>query len=384
MTFGIVVWLLGQMIINIGWCWRSSRSSASAAPWSPTAAPRWCPPGRAGTAGRFARPRARRRAPSRSAGRTGRPVSPPDAFPTGFVTDARPPRRRRYRHLALLATADALRRLRPDVDITSSGTPRPGEQVVPEVCCPSSLIRRYRCPAGQTPTSSQVPARLRAAVRTRAVLDRVRPTWSSAATISMPSPRLRKGRRRWSSTSRRRALARNRRRPVRAARVAVSFRTPLKRRVRRAADPADDLRSRPGRRAGRGPAFFGLDPDRPTLLVTGGSRGTPPQPGRVGRRHPLAAARGPGPARAGQARGATPVPTDVPYVVVEFIDRMDLAYAPPPTWSSAVPAPTASPRRRPSGCRPCSCRSPIGSGERVRNARPVVDAGGGSSSTTPT
>ena len=73
---------------------------------------------------------------------------------------------------------------------------------------------------------------------------------------------------------------------------------------------------------------------------------------------------------------ATARPSGVPYVVLDFIDRMDLA-SPPRTWSSAGPAPTASPRPRPSGLPAIFVPLPIGNGEQDKNARPVVDAGGG-------
>ena len=48
---------------------------------------------------------------------------------------------------------------------------------------------------------------------------------------------------------------------------------PAARALHRPADPPDDQHPRPGGAAGRGRASFGLDPDRPTLLVTGGSQG---------------------------------------------------------------------------------------------------------------
>jgi cell division protein FtsW len=43
-SFGITVWLLGQMIVNVGMVLACCRSSASRCRWCPTAAPRCCRP----------------------------------------------------------------------------------------------------------------------------------------------------------------------------------------------------------------------------------------------------------------------------------------------------------------------------------------------------
>ena len=77
----------------------------------------------------------------------------------------------------LLATADALRRLRPDVEVVCLGTPRGIEtRVVPEAGYPLELIPPVPLPRRLGLDLVKVPARLRAAVReTRGVLDRVRP-----------------------------------------------------------------------------------------------------------------------------------------------------------------------------------------------------------------
>ena len=65
-----------------------------------------------------------------------------------------------------------------------------------------------------------------------------------------------------------------------------------------------------------------------------------------------------------------------PYVVVPFVDRMDLAYAAADLVLSRVAAPTASSRPPRSGCPAVFVPLPIGNGEQEHNARPVVDAGG--------
>jgi len=77
----------------------------------------------------------------------------------------------------LLATADALRRQEPSVEITCLGTPRGLEtRVVPEAGYPLELISPVPLPRRPSVDLLRVPGRLRQAVReARAVLDRVRP-----------------------------------------------------------------------------------------------------------------------------------------------------------------------------------------------------------------
>ncbi|HEX6015744.1 MAG TPA: glycosyltransferase, partial [Geminicoccaceae bacterium] len=77
----------------------------------------------------------------------------------------------------LLATADALRRLDPSVEVTCLGTPRGLEnRVVPEAGYPLELIPPVPLPRRPNADLLRVPGRLSGAVReTLAVLDRVRP-----------------------------------------------------------------------------------------------------------------------------------------------------------------------------------------------------------------
>ena len=137
---------------------------------------------------------------------------------------------------------------------------------------------------------------------------------------------------------------------------------------------------RPAARAGAR-AEFGLDADRPTLLVFGGSQGAASlNRAAAGAADALTAAgvqvlhaRGPKntditvPARAaGQA----------PYVVVDYLERMDLAYAAADLAlcrSGAVTVAELSAVGLPAAFVPL----PIGNGEQRLNALPVVDAGGG-------
>jgi UDP-N-acetylglucosamine--N-acetylmuramyl-(pentapeptide) pyrophosphoryl-undecaprenol N-acetylglucosamine transferase len=284
----------------------------------------------------------------------------------------------------LLATADALRRLDPSIEVTCVGTPRGLEnRVVPEAGYPLELIPPVPLPRRPGVDLLKVPARLRGAVSAAlAVLDRVRPdvVVGYGGYVSMPVY----------------LAARRRRLPLvvheqntlpglankvgarLAGRVAVSFPgTPLPRAeyvglpIRRMISQLDRAALRVEARA-----FFGLDADRPTLLVTGGSQGA--------RRLNTAVA---GAAReladagvqvlhvVGPKGEAAPAATGVPYVVLPFVDRMDLAYAAADLVvcrSGASSLTEAAATGLPAVFVPL----PIGNGEQVLNARSVVDAGG--------
>ncbi|WP_439957905.1 undecaprenyldiphospho-muramoylpentapeptide beta-N-acetylglucosaminyltransferase [Modestobacter marinus] len=128
-------------------------------------------------------------------------------------------------------------------------------------------------------------------------------------------------------------------------------------------------------------AHFGLDGDRPTLLVFGGSQG-------AASLNRAATAAADALTAAGiqvlHARG--PKNTDVtvparpagaaPYVVVDYLERMDLAYAAADLAlcrSGAVTVAELSAVGLPAVFVPL----PIGNGEQRLNALPVVEAGGG-------
>ncbi len=126
---------------------------------------------------------------------------------------------------------------------------------------------------------------------------------------------------------------------------------------------------------------FGLESDRPTLLVFGGSQGAATlNRAAVGAAGALSAAG----IQVLHARG--PKNTDVeapgqtaggaPYVVVDYLERMDLAYAAADLAlcrSGAVTVAELSAVGLPGAFVPL----PIGNGEQRRNALPVVEAGGG-------
>jgi UDP-N-acetylglucosamine--N-acetylmuramyl-(pentapeptide) pyrophosphoryl-undecaprenol N-acetylglucosamine transferase len=128
-------------------------------------------------------------------------------------------------------------------------------------------------------------------------------------------------------------------------------------------------------------AEFSLDADRPTLLVFGGSQGAASlNRAAVGAADALTAAG----IQVQHARG--PKNTDVevpprpagaaPYVVVDYLERMDLAYAAADLAlcrSGAVTVAEVAAVGLPAAFVPL----PIGNGEQRRNAQPLVDAGGG-------
>ncbi|NHC23063.1 undecaprenyldiphospho-muramoylpentapeptide beta-N-acetylglucosaminyltransferase [Nocardioides sp. IC4_145] len=284
----------------------------------------------------------------------------------------------------LLATADALRRLRPDVEVTCLGTPRGLEnRVVPEAGYPLELVPPVPLPRRPGADLLRVPGRLRAAVRaTNDVLDRVRPdvVVGYGGYVSVPAY----------LAARRRGL------PVVvheqnalpgignkvgarvARRVAVSFPdTPLPKAehvglpIRRMIATLD----RPALRA-EARAFFGLDPDLPTLVVTGGSQGARRLNQSVSG---AAAALGEAGVQVlhvvGPKGEATPAATGTPYVVVDFVDRMDLALAAADLMVCRAGASSVT-EAAATGVPAVFVPLPIGNGEQEHNARPVVDAGG--------
>ena len=285
----------------------------------------------------------------------------------------------------LLATADALRRLEPDVEITCLGTPRGLEnRVVPEAGYPLELIAPVPLPRRPSVDLLKVPVRLRGAVRDASgVLDRTRAevVVGFGGYVSMPAY----------------LAARRRKVPIVlheqnavpglankagariARRVAVSFPgTPLPKAeyvglpLRRMIATLDRAALRDEARR-----FFDLDPDRPTLLVTGGSQGA---------RRLNQAVSGASAALAGAGVQVLHVVGPQGEATPGASRRCPMSCCPsstawtsptpPPTWCSRAAARTASSRPPPSGCPAVFVPLPIGNGEQEHNARPVVDAGG--------
>ncbi len=284
----------------------------------------------------------------------------------------------------LLATADALRRLDPAAEITCLGTPRGLEtRVVPEAGYPLELIAPVPLPRKVSVDLLRVPGRLRGAVKeARAVLERVRPdvVVGYGGYVSVPAY----------------LAARRAKLPVVvheqnslpglankvgariAKRVAVSFPdTPL-RHAEYVGLPIRTMISGLDRHALRAEAraFFGLDADLPTLVVTGGSQGARNINDAVS-----GAARALGAAGVQVLHVVGPKNDVVPqagvptYVPVGFVDRMDYALAAADLMvcrggASSVTEAAAV------GVPAIFVPLPFGNGEQPLNARPVVEAGG--------
>jgi len=284
----------------------------------------------------------------------------------------------------LLATAAVL--TQAGVDITCLGTPRGLEvTLIPQAGYDLELVPPVPLPRRPGKALVQVPGRLRAAVRaTGDVFDRVQPdvVVGFGGYVSVPAY----------------LVARRRHVPLvvhegnavpgiankLGARftehVATSFpETDLPHAhhiglpIRREISHLDRAAVRAEARA-----FFGLDADRPTLLVTGGSQGA-----RRINRAVSAAARDLADAgvqvlhAAGRPEevAVSPRDGDPPYVVVPFIDRMDLAYAAADLIVCRAGANTVT-EVAAVGLPAAFVPLPIGNGEQAHNAHPVVQAGG--------
>ncbi|MEV5002997.1 undecaprenyldiphospho-muramoylpentapeptide beta-N-acetylglucosaminyltransferase [Nocardioides sp. LML1-1-1.1] len=289
----------------------------------------------------------------------------------------------------LLATADALRRLDPDVEVTCLGTPRGLEnKVVPAAGYPLRLVPPVPLPRKPGKDLALVPARLRAAVKAALdVIDEVRPdvVVGYGGYVSMPAYVAARRRKLPLVVHEQNALPgiANKFGARRATRVAVSFPdTPLKKAeyvglpIRRMISTLDRPALRDEARA-----FFGLDPDLPTLVVTGGSQGARRLNQAVSGAAAALGAAGVqvlhvvGPNGASDPSWSTPAPTGVPYVVEPFVERMDLALAAADVMvcrsgASSVVEASAS------GVPAVFVPLPIGNGEQALNAKPVVEAGG--------
>ena len=287
----------------------------------------------------------------------------------------------------LLATADALTRMDPSVDVTALGTPRGLEvRVVPEAGYPLELVPPVPLPRGLSTELARVPGRLRAAITaTLEVLDRVRPdvVVGFGGYVSVPA---------YLGARRRRipivvhegnalpGLA-NRLGARLTRHVAVSFPdTPL-RHARYVGLPIRRLVSTLDRSVARsaGRSAFGLDDQRPTLLVTGGSQGARRLNQAVASAQPALAAAGIQVVHVAGPQGevaVSPGPDDPPYVVLPYVDRMDLAYAAADLVLCRAGANTVT-EVAAVGLPAVFVPLPIGNGEQALNARPVVDAGGG-------
>ncbi|MDX6299960.1 MAG: UDP-N-acetylglucosamine--N-acetylmuramyl-(pentapeptide) pyrophosphoryl-undecaprenol [Nocardioidaceae bacterium] len=290
----------------------------------------------------------------------------------------------------LLATADALRRLEDPgdpVEVTALGTPRGLEgRVVPEAGYPIEMVPPVPLPRRPSADLLRVPARLAGALRaTLEVVDRLRPdvVVGFGGYVSVPAYLAARRRRVPLVVHEGNALPglANRLGARLTTRVATSFPGTRLRHGAYVGLPIRRIVSTLDRAALREEARrnFGLDPELPTLLVTGGSQGARRLNDAVSGAQACLAAAGIQVLHVAGPNG-TVTTTDVaggpPYVVVPFVDRMDLAYAAADLVVCRAGANTVT-EVAAVGLPAVFVPLPIGNGEQELNARPVVDAGGG-------
>jgi UDP-N-acetylglucosamine--N-acetylmuramyl-(pentapeptide) pyrophosphoryl-undecaprenol N-acetylglucosamine transferase len=287
-----------------------------------------------------------------------------------------------------LAFADALRRRVPDVEVTALGTERGLDtRIIPARGYDLALIPPVPIPRRPGLDLLRVPGRLRASVHAATeVLRRQRadvlvgfggfvagPAYLAARRLGVPyvvheaNPRAG-----WANRLGARFT------PY----VAITFPDTVLAHARHVGLPIRQVVAtldRPARRA-EARVAYGLDSERPTLLVTGGSQGA--------RRLNVAAL---GAAEALRAAGVQVLhasgtanvlsapprsPADPPYVVVPYLDRMELAYAAADLALCRAGANTVV-EMTAVGLPAAYVPLPIGNGEQALIARPVADAGGG-------
>ena len=284
----------------------------------------------------------------------------------------------------LLATADALCRLDPSTEITCVGTARGLEtRVVPEAGYPLELIPPVPLPRRPSGELLRVPSRLRGAVRAAGdLLDRLRPDVVVGYGGYVSVPVYLAARRRQvpvvvHEQNARPGLA-NKVGARIARRVGVSFPdTPLPKAeyvglpIRRMVSTLDRTALRAEARA-----FFGLDAERPTLVVTGGSQGARRLNESIAGAATALAESGVQVLHVVGPKNDLEAPrTGVPYVVVHYVDRMDYALAAADLMVCRAGASSVT-EAAAVGVPAVFVPLPIGNGEQPRNAAPVVDAGG--------
>ena len=288
-----------------------------------------------------------------------------------------------------MATADALRRRDPTIGITALGTATGLEaRLVPARGYELALVPKVPLPRRPTLDLLRVPGRLLAAVRQAgAHLDRVQAdvVVGFGGYVSLPAylaARCRKVPVVVHEANAKAGLA-NRVGARTAARVAaavagsglrdaVVLGIPL----RRSISQLDRTSSREAARSG-----FGLH-DGPVLLVTGGSQGARRLNTAVAGAAPALATAGvqvlhvTGPTQADVVRELLGPHAPVTHHVLDYVDRMDLAYAASDLVLCRAGAMTCA-ELAAVGLPAVFVPLPIGNGEQALNARPLVDAGGG-------
>lgn len=287
----------------------------------------------------------------------------------------------------LLATAEALGELVGDIEITALGTSRGLEtSLVPQAGLPLELVPPVPLPRSLSPDLLRVPLRIGASGRAALhVIDRVRPdiVVGFGGYVCVPAYLAARRRRLPLVVHEGNALPglANKLGARLTRHVAISFPdTPLPHAtfvglpIRRLVSGLD----RDSRRAAAR-AELGLDPGRPTLLVTGGSQGARRLNTAVSQAAPALAAAGVQVLHLAGRTGEVdvrPGPTDPPYVVLPYLTHIELAYAAADLVICRAGASTVT-ELAAVGLPAVYVPLPIGNGEQALNAAPVVAAGGG-------
>ncbi len=285
----------------------------------------------------------------------------------------------------LLATADALRRLAPDTEITCLGT-REGleSRLVPEAGLPLEFVPRVPLPRRPSADLLRVPGRLRAARRAAVeVVDRVRPdvVVGFGGYVSVPAYLAARSRGIPLVVHEGNAIAgiANKLGARLTRHVATSFPDTELRHATYLGLPIRRMISTLDRAALRDEALarFGLSADHPTLLVTGGSQGAARINAAVSQAAPSLAAAGIQVLHVVGPQHTLALPAGAgTYVIEQYVDRMDLAYAAADAVLCRAGSNTVT-EVSGVGLPAVYVPLPIGNGEQALNARPVVDAGGG-------
>lgn len=289
-----------------------------------------------------------------------------------------------------MALADALRRADPNIKITCLGTERGLEaRLIPDRGYDLELIPPVPLPRSLTPALLSVPGRMAGAVSAAAaVLDRAQASVLVGFGGYVATPGYLAARRRRVPIVVHEANPR----PGLANRIGARLTTnvctgqrdtklphatyvgiPIRREIA----GLDRLAAREQARA-----YFGLRPDLPVLLVTGGSQGAASLNRAVlGAAESILAVGiqvlhvvGP---RSGEAGGpGQPPSSGVPYVALEYLDRMDLGYAAADFALCRAGAMTCA-ELTAVGLPAAYVPLPHGNGEQRLNALPIQRAGGG-------
>ncbi len=293
-------------------------------------------------------------------------------------------------HVApLLALAECLLRRDPDSRVTALGTAEGLEsRLVPAAGLPLVLVPRVPLPRRPSADLGRLPGRLRAAVAAakRAVVESgadvvvgfggyvSTPAYLAARRLGVPivvheaNARPGLANRLGARLTPHVACAF----PGTALRGAQVLGLPLRHQITH----LDRAALRP-----EGLAAFGLQPGRPTLFVTGGSLGAQRLNATFGAASgDLRAAGVQVVHAAGRGKEVDVAPAEHPgdggYVVAEYLDRMDLAYAVADLVVCRAGASTVS-EVTALGLAAAYVPLPVGNGEQRLNAQPVADAGGG-------